>query len=137
MNKEVQVTYCLSDVDLAIKSGTLRVKQEGKRNIILRNVELSGQLISRIKHSMKDPKARKYVNVDFTSMLMSPSFEENPLKLVQFNREGQPASFKLQLVTDKGFYFKKYVNAMNQRVDRIVFKHWKKSEFIRYWSVTI
>ena len=137
MNKEVKVTYNLRTVDFESKTGVLSVRQEGNRSGHVLNVDLSGQLISRIKHSMKDSKARKYVGVDYTSTLLSPLFEENPFKLVRFNKEEGKPDFRLQLVTDKGFYFKQYTNAMNKRVDKIVFRHWKKSEFIRFWEVAV
>ena len=135
--KEVRVTYNLSEVNLANRTAVLRVRQEHLSKGHKLTVSISGQLVHAIKKSMKDIKARKFVNIDFTSTLMSPSFDENPLKLIKFSRpEGDP-TFHVQLVTDKGHYFKEYSNAMNQRVKKIQFKHWKTSEFMRFWEVQL
>lgn len=134
---EIQITYNLQSVDLVNKIGVLKVKQAHLSKGKTIQVTLSGQLIYKIKEQMKNPKARKYLMVDYTSTLMSPKFEENPFKLVKFIKEGEDDSFKLQLVTDKGHYFKEYTNAMNQRVDKIMYKHWKTTEFMRFWTVDL
>lgn len=136
MNKqEVQITYNLSEVNLALRTGVLRVKQAhlSKGNVI--QVTLSGGLIAKIKTQIKDAKARKYTNIDYTSTLMSDKYEENPFKLIKFTHPGKPDTFKLQLVTDKGIKWKEYRNAMNQRVDKAIFLYWKPSQFIRFWVV--
>jgi hypothetical protein len=83
---------------------------------------------------MKNPthkRAEKLTNVDFCSTLKSDSYKDNPLKLIKFPDGG----FKVQMVTDKGYYIKEYSNAMNKKVEEVVFKHWKKSQYIRYWAV--
>jgi len=135
---ETRVTYNLSEVNLASKTGVLRVREEDKRSGYKLNVTLSGQLIYKIKDYMKGNKKQiKLTNVDFTSTLMSNDYKANPLKLIKFTKEGEQPSFKLQMVDDKGHYFKNYVNAMNQRVDKIIFKHWKKSQYIRFWEVAL
>ena len=137
---EVKLTYTLKSVNLHNKSGVLHVKQEhlskGK-NVI---VSLSGQLAGRIKFAMKNPthsKAMKLVNVDFTSTLMSPSFKENPFKLVKFSEEGKEDRFHLQFVDDKGYSFKEYFNAMNKRVDKIVYHKWHPKQYLRFYPVLL
>jgi len=140
MRNEQKLTFKLSNVDLVKKTGTLRVKKEGNQSGYKLSVTLSNQLVGKIKFHMKSPKhkmAIDLVDVPFTSFNGSPDYKENPFKLVEFKREGQPSTFKLQMVDDKGYSFTHYVNAMQQRADKVKFKHWKKSQYLRYWAVTL
>jgi len=132
-----KVTYTLVDVDLKEKTGVLRVKNEGKHHGYRLDVTVSGQLIGKIKYAQDHPKARKFVDIPFTSTLKSPEFEENPFKLIKFTKTGRDDSFHLQLVTDKGFWFKTYIDAMNNRVDELVGKYWRKDQFIRFWVIDL
>lgn len=139
--REVKITYNLSKVDLANKTGVLKIRQEHLSKGKTINVTLSAQLVGKIKFYMKNPKhkmAMKLVGVDFTSTLKSPEYKENPFKLIKFTHgEDNPDTFKLQMVDDKGSYIKEYSNAMNQRVEQRIFKHWKKSQYIRFWTVDL
>ena len=138
--QEVKLTYTLKSVNLHTKTGVLHVKQEHLSKGKNVQVQLSGQLAGRIKFAMKNPshpKAMKLVNVDFTSTLCSPSFEENPFKLVKFSEEGKEDRFQLQFVTDKGFTFTPYVNAMNQRVNKIKYLKWHPKQYMRFYPVLL
>jgi len=132
---EVKVTYNLSDVDLKAKTGVLRVKNEGKHHGYKLAVTVSGKLLHRIKLQMQSNDARKYVGVDFTSTLMSPSFDENPLKLVEFSHPDKKPTYNVQLVTDRGFDVKTYFNAMNKRVDKFIDRaNWKPTQYMRFFQ---
>ena len=134
---EIKITYNLSHVNLVEKTGVLKIRQEHLSKGTVVNVDLSGQLVGKIKYYLKNPNKKgafRLTDRDFTSALRSPEYKENPFKLVKFIRDGQ-SSFKLQMVDDKGFEIKEYVNAMNQRVEHAIFKHWKASQYIRFWTV--
>lgn len=134
--QEVKVMYKLTDVNLVKKSGVLKAKQEGTHFWIKYNVSISGWLLSGIKAYRKNPngKARKLEDVVFSSTLMSESYEENPLKLIKFIKDGVE-SFRVTFVTDKGYYVKRYQTAANTTIEKYGYKHWRKDQFIRYWVV--
>lgn len=137
---EVKITYNLSQVNLAKKTGVLKIRQEHLSKGKVIPVTLSSQLVGKIKFNMKNPKhkmAMKLIDVDFTSTLRSPEYKENPFKLIKFTHGDNPDTFKLQMVDDKGSYIKEYANAMNHRVEQRIFKHWKKSQYIRFWTVEL
>ena len=132
--REIPLVFNLSNVNIAEATGVLKIRKSHLSKGKTFNVTLSGGLLGKIKASMRDNKKMKYTNVDFESLNASPEYKENPLKLIHFIKDGA-SSYLVQLVDDKGFYFKEYLNAMNQRADKIVFRHWKKSQYLRYWVV--
>ena len=142
MNIETPLTYILNDVNTVNRTATLRVKEEGKRNIVFRDLSISGQLASRIQlyrdnvPTRSGAKRQKLEEVEFTSTCASPSFNDNPLKLIKFIKDEGP-EFHVQLVHDKGRKVFEYKNAAQKMVEKVIYLRWQASQYLRYYEVNL
>ena len=138
MSKEQKSVYKLTDVNIVNKTGTLHAKEEGKRAWIKMQVELSGQLVSLINKGRSDADARQYEDVEFTSTLHSTSFEDNPLKLVQFNNpDGSLKNYQVKLVTDRGFDLVHDYDVFRRKISKPIYKYFDKYHFKRFVIVNL
>jgi len=128
------VSYTIKGVNMEKKEAkVLVVSNDGQKATI--TASLSALLMHMIKQGMENSENRQYVGVTYTSTIDSPSFDENPLKVVRFNhKDGTFKNWHLKLVHEKGY--DPVYDIFGRKVKRI-YKYFKKSEFIRYASYSV
>ena len=129
-----KVTYTLVQ---AFKNGRgiLKIQNEGSSSSVKHKVELSPAIRGYLKAAALETTMFQILDVPFTSTLTSPSWKENPFKLVMFKYEdGSFRNFQLKFVDDKGRATAK--DAMGNLNYLNKYRKWSAKEYTRYFEVT-
>ncbi|WP_242084198.1 hypothetical protein [Aestuariivivens sediminis] len=143
-NEETQVIYLLESVDLASKSGILKIKEDRKyAHWIKLKVSLSPLLLYRIKNKYHKGLSRNkaFIGTEYKSALNSTKYSENPFRLVEFVPDEYsdiPLNYRLELVFEM---FSERIERLNafHKPELVGYRNrfLKPSQYIRFIQLTV